>query len=202
MNKYIGTKFTDGANNCEVLDIITIRNEEYLRYKNFTQDRQDQLYTKEQFENIINNQFELHCRYIKNINYNKKAELRRLEEQKREEEEKAQYNFCYGYTDNKTDLQKGKILKILNELIKYEGNIFTKKDYIEYLLKNKYNCYTREFFNTHRYSQKKVNGCYKKLVDKQEYRLYYTEENEEYFTDLNKIMFDYTNYLIDNSKIG
>ncbi|NFH01610.1 hypothetical protein FC831_15310 [Clostridium botulinum] len=109
------------------------------------------------------------------IERSKKRQLERIEQEriKKEYEDKKQkeYEFCYNYLDNKTALQKGRVLKVLNKEILYNGEFLTKKEIIHNILKDNNNCVTKEFLNTNRYKKKNNNLERVKLADKIEYML-------------------------------
>lgn len=121
-----------------------------------------------------------------------------LQREKEFEEQKQQeYNFCYGYTDSKTDLQKGKILKTLNKNIVYDNKLITRKQFIHKIIQEN-NCRTEIYNNTNRCTSKRINLEYKKLVDKIEYR-FYTGDS---FFEITKTESDYINYLLNNKLLA
>lgn len=191
----LNIKFTDGIRQYEVIEYL----EQFRMYrlKNYTDNKENELMKAEQIENYISNAEYYNDRYNKNIERQKQYKLQELKEKQQEEEFKEKYKFCYNYTDNKTVLQASKILKILNEQLLYNNKFYTRKDLIHKLI-NK-DSYTKEYFNTNRYSKKKIEGEHKKLVDKLEYRFYYNKDNV--FLEVTKTEYDYINYLIDNKLI-
>lgn len=199
--EFIGKKFTSGNAKYEIIDILTIKNNEWYRVKNYTDNREDELFNESRIEEYLYNQFYYYGLYVKNINFINKQEERRKLEKEKEEQEKIKYNFCHGFTDNNTDMQRGKILKTLNKLIKYEKKIYTKKEWIEFLLTSKNIINVEEKLNTNRYSSRKVAGCYQKLVDKVEYTIWYYDNEEKVGNNINKTEYDYALYLLKKLNI-
>ena len=109
----LNIKFTDGIRQYEVLEYL----EQFKMYrlKNYTDNRENEIMSYEQIENYLNNAEYYNNRYNKSIKRQKQYEAEKLREAEEAEKTKQEYNFCYGYTDNKTELQKGKILKTLNQ---------------------------------------------------------------------------------------
>lgn len=133
------------------------------------------------------------------IEKHRQRELKLIEQERinKELEDKKQkeYEFCYNYLENKTQLQKGKILKILNKEVLYNSEFLTRKQLIHKILKENDNCFTKEFLNTNRYRKKNRNLECVKLADKLEYMLYY---NKNSILDITKTEFEYINYLLLN----
>ena len=188
----LNIEFTDGIRQYRVLEYI--ERFKMYRLRNYTDNRENELMKTEQIENYINNKEYYNERFNKNLQRQKEYEIQKLRELEEERKQLEQYNFCYNYTDNKTTLQKAKILKILNEQVLYNNELYTRKDLIHKLI-NK-DSYTKEYLNTNRYSKKKIEGEYKKLVDKLEYRFYYNKDSV--FLEVTKTEYEYINYLIDN----
>jgi len=116
-------------------------------------------------------------------------EIERQEQEKRDLEE-FNYNNTYGYTNNLTPLQKGKILKTLNKKFNYyENGIFktnsTRKDFIKSMLEEGY---TLEHKTNLNYYTKK--GELK--IKANEYRL--TSPDNSFF-EITKTEYDYAVYL-------
>lgn len=188
----LNIEFTDGIRQYRVLEYI--ERFKMYRLRNYTDNRENELMKTEQIENYINNKEYYNERFNKNLQRQKEYEIQKLRELEEERKQLEQYNFCYNYTDNKTTLQKAKILKILNEQVLYNNEFYTRKDLIHKLI-NK-DSYTKEYLNTNRYSKKKIEGEYKKLVNKLEYRFYYNKDSV--FLEVTKTEYEYINYLIDN----
>ncbi|MBS5307741.1 hypothetical protein [Clostridium sp.] len=188
----LNIEFTDGIRQYRVLEYI--ERFKMYRLRNYTDNRENELMKTEQIENYINNIEYYNERFNKNLQRQKEYEIQKLRELEEERKQLEQYNFCYNYTDNKTTLQKAKILKILNEQVLYNNEFYTRKDLIHKLI-NK-DSYTKEYFNTNRYSKKKIEGEYKKLVNKLEYRFYYNKDSV--LLEVTKTEYEYINYLIDN----
>ena len=198
MLNLIGKKFTDGIRQYEVLDTITIAEKEYYRVKNYTDNRDNELFTNENLNIYLSKQEELSSKYESRQLRKKVWKKEVQEERKKKEILEKRLNEDYGFCENKTLLQKGKILKILNKEIRYNNEIITRKERIVNILTTCNNCYTDEYLNTNRYSEHKINLEYKKLTDKIEYRLYFQEGNDEYFINLTKTEYQFSEYLIKN----
>ncbi|MFW6016260.1 MAG: hypothetical protein ACOCRK_07450, partial [bacterium] len=99
----------------------------------------------------------------------------------------------FGFTDNKKPMQKAKIEQSLDKLIRVDGVVVTRKEFIRNILKKGYIPYIEE------------NYCYysKKLDDytkpKNDYRL--TDQKENSFYQITKTEHDYANYLLENNYI-
>jgi len=119
---------------------------------------------------------------------------RHLEEERQEKEKQEQkqfeYNNTYGFTDNLTPMQKGKILKTLNKSFNYyENGIFktnsTRKDFIKAMLEEGYKL---EHKTNLKYYTKK--GELK--IKANEYRLVSPDNS---FFEITKTEYDYAVYL-------
>lgn len=198
MLNLIGKKFTDGIRQYEIFDIVTIAEKEYYRVKNHTDNKDNELFTIENLNIYLSNQEELSSKYESRQLRKKVWEKEIQEERKKKEELEKKLNEDYGFCENKTLLQKGKTLKILNKEIRYNNEIITRKERIVNILTTCNNCYTDEYLNTNRYSEHKINLEYKKLTDKIEYRLYFQEGDDEYFINLTKTEYQFSEYLIKN----
>lgn len=195
-DKYMNLNFYYGLNECKVIKYLPAR-KMYL-IQNFTQNRSDELLTKEELEKNLEKQDEFKERIESNKKFAEKMKMIEEEEKRREEEEKKEYNNDYGFTKNKTDLQRGKILKTLNMKIKYDNEIISRKNVIVKIIKECDNIKLKEVFLTNRYSNKKVNGCYRELKDKKELRIYFTENGVDYFREITKTEYDFCKYLLEN----
>jgi len=158
----------------------------------------NKLMKEEEIDDLIENEdITLIKRERRAIREAGQEERDRLEVEKIKQQE-YEFNFCYGYCDKKSDLQKGKILKILNTKEFYNNVLTTRKSLIENLIKDNTNIELSIYNNTNRYSSKKVCLTYKKLADKIEYTIKY---NKDYLIDVTKTEYDYASYLIDNNLI-
>lgn len=162
----------------------------------YTLDNVNTVLTLEQIKEYMNRQQEFIIRKQRQEEYKLECEKQETEEKALQEKKEREYNFCYGYTDNKTALQQGKILKCLNVSLVYNNKSYTRKQLIHKLISENENTFTKVVNCTNRYSDKKINLEYKKLKDKIEYRFYVAED--EYFT-VTKTEYDYINYLIENN---
>ncbi|APR02493.1 hypothetical protein RSJ2_4172 (plasmid) [Clostridium botulinum] len=198
MNNYIGINFTDGIREYQVIEYM----EQFKMYrlKNYTDNKENELMKKEQINKYLDNKSFYDTKLKKHKSYLIKFEEEKKRIEEKERKEKEQYNFCYGFCDRKTDLQKGKILKILNTKMLYRENIMTRKEIIEFLMKKYKQIAPEEHLNTNRIS-KKINLEYRKLKDKLEYRIYFDKEKSG-FLEVTKTEYDYCNYLLENKLIS
>lgn len=122
-----------------------------------------------------------------------RSEKREQEELKRQQEEEFKINNTWGYADNFSPMQKGKVLKILNKTFnyydneKYVGNM-TRKEFIKKVLEEGYILEHKTNINYF------VKGGELK-VKPNEYRL--TDKDGQFYT-LTKTEYDFGNYLIKN----
>lgn len=163
------------------------------RIDNLITGRNTSLESEEQIQFYLSKQEKYKEGMQKRIEREKLEQLELLEEQKRIDK----LNNDYGFTADKTSLQRGKILKSLNMDIMYNDKLTTKKELILSLINE--NSYTKEYLNTNRYSAKKINLEYKKLADKMEYRFYF---DGNIFIELDKTALKFIDYLLDNNKIA
>lgn len=198
-DEYLGLNFYYGLDECKVIKYLPA----YKMYliQNFTKNKSNELLTKEALKKNLEKQDEFKKRIERNKEFTKKMKIIEEEEKRREEQEKKEYNSDYGFTANKTDLQKGKILKTLNMIIKYDNDFYSRKDLIVKIIKEHDNIELKEVYLKNRYSHKKIEGCYKKLKDKTELRMYFTENGVEYFREITKTEFDFCKYLLNNKHL-
>ena len=168
---------------------ITIKDIEYQTFKEVST-----IITIEELQKILDKQEMLQIRYEVQEEKRKQQQAEEKKEMERKIKEKEDYNFCNGYTDNLTPLQAGKVLKVLNKIIFFNGKSITRKEWIHMLI-NK-NSSIKEVMLTNRYSEKKVDLCYKKHKDKKEYRFY--DDNDDSFYTVTKTEYEYIKYLLEN----
>ena len=111
MLNLIGKKFTDGIRQYEVLDTITIAEKEYYRVKNYTDNKDNELFTNENLNIYLSKQEELSSKYESRQLRKKVWKKEVQEERKKKEILEKRLNEDYGFCENKTLLQKGKIMK-------------------------------------------------------------------------------------------
>lgn len=131
----IGEKFVDGIRSYEIINILNINNISYYQLKNYTDNRTDELMKKEQIEKYILNQDQYLKKYNRSLKYEEKIRKEKEKQKIQEEKCKESYEFCHGYCDNKTPIQKGKILKTLNKKILWDNEDRSRKEVIDILLK-------------------------------------------------------------------
>lgn len=168
---------------------IIIKGTEYQSFKEV-----NTIVTMEEMQRILNKQEMLQIRYEVQEEKRQQQQIEEEKEVERKIKEKEDYEFCNGYTDNMTALQAGKVLKVLNKIMFFNGKSTTRKEWIHMLI-NK-NSSVKEVMLTNRYSEKKVDLCYKKLKDKKEYRFYNTKEDS--FYTITKTEYLYIKYLLEN----
>jgi hypothetical protein len=117
-----------------------------------------------------------------------KEKQRKIEEVERIEQEK--YNNVFGFCDKMTTLQKGKVLKSLNMLVKYDkyGTI-TRKEFILKTLEDGLKPIVRH--NVKYYSRRAEEGYTVKPV-------VYSMDAGDYDIDITKTEYDYALHLIKN----
>ncbi len=189
-----GFKFMDYFTDFEIIEFMEQHN--MYRLNNITDNRQNELKYESDIDKCILMKEEFIAKRESNRIFREKQDIREKAEDKKKELQEKEFNFCYGYVDNKTDLQKGKILKILNTKEIFNNKLVTRKSVIENIITN--NTVTlKTYNNTNRYSSRKVCLTYKKLADKVEYRLMYND----HILEVTKTEYDYATYLIDNELI-
>lgn len=121
------------------------------------------------------------------INFDKQQKEIRLKQDKEEREREEQYNNVYGFCDNMTALQKGKVLKCLNVINRYDnyGNL-PRKEFIFKALQDGLKPGIQ--YNVTYYSRK---GYTTKPV-------VYIMDAQEYSIDITKTEYNYAIYLIEN----
>lgn len=191
-----GFKFIDNRRVYEIIEFM----EQFKMYRlrNFTNNKENELMKESEIDSYVSRKEEILAKREKSRIFNEKQDALIKAEQEKELKEKQDYYFCYGYIDNKTDLQKGKILKILNIKEHFNGQYISRKNLIHKLIHN-YNDIELEIYkNTNRYSKKRVCLTYKKLVDKIEYRIHY---NKNHLLEVTKTEYSYIKYLIETKRL-
>lgn len=185
----IGVKFEDINNKYEVIEFMEQFN--MYRLKNYTTNKDNELMKRDDIINYINNQESILAR--KERSRKRMEEIKRLEliQKEKELKELNEYNNDYGFTKNKSALQKGKILKTLNKKVIFDSNVISRKDLIVKLINDK-ECTLKEVFLTNRHSIKRINLEYKKLKDKLELRLYFEKER---YLELTKTEYEFAKYI-------
>lgn len=174
-----------------VSEVIEIKGDEY-----YTVLESNEIFTKEYIMDQISKHDLLLSKLLKQEERNKQIEAERLAEVEAEERRIKEYNFCYGYTDNKTALQTGKILKALNKNVIYKDKLYSRKELIHKLIGESKECKTNIFNNDTR--TKKVNGERIKLKTRIEYEFHF----DKYIIDVTKTEYDYINYLLNNNLVA
>ncbi len=155
--------------------------------------REDLLMTEEQIKVILQNQEYIKERVEKALKYHDKMRKQEEDQINKEEEKRKNYENTYGYTDNMSPIQKGKILKVLNKQYNYYDNgeyigSYTRKDFIKMMLDKGY---TVEYKTNLKYYSK--NGELK--IKANEYRLI---DRDNLFYEITKTEYDYAKYLLKN----
>jgi len=181
--QYIGINFMDMQYNNLTVESFS---EHYNRYM-VKQDNLigHQLMTDQEIEFYLSKQEKL-------TRLKKESEERERIEQEEQERLEQQYNNTYGYTDNLTPMQKGKVLKILNTEENYYSNgveigRMTRKDFIKSILDNGGKV-------EHKKDIKYYARNYELKIKKNEYRLVLQDNT---FYEITKTEYDYGLYLIN-----
>lgn len=166
---------------------------EYIeKFKMYSVIENNKLFKHEDIQNYIDNEELTKARIERSRQRQIEIQEQLQKEIELEEQKQLEYNFCYGYICDKTDLQKGKILKVLNKNIVYHDELMTRKQFIHKMIRESDECKTEIYNNTNRCTSKRINLEYKKLVDKVEYR-FYTDDS---FIEVTKTEYDYISYLL------
>ena len=190
----VGLKFTDGIREYEIIEEINIKGKDWWRLKNYTDNKETELIDDDKLQDYISRRKELFIKLNGSKEYEKLRDISIQQRVEREQKELDEYNNDYGFTDGKIDIQKAKILKVLNKKYCYNDKVMTRKDFIYQAIKN-HVVRLEEYYDTNRRSLKKINLEYKKLVDKLEYRFWI---NEESYWTITKTQYDYASYILNN----
>ncbi len=144
-------------------------------YDLWEQEKMDQILSKQEYYKEIQERSRL-------------KEIAEAEEQARQEKIKAEKENLYGFTDNMTAMQKGKILKCLMKELGFEGKWITRKEFCIILLKRNYYTDTKEYSNMY---NKKAKNDYTLSRG-----LYHPTDRT--FYEVTKTEQDFFNYLKDN----
>lgn len=146
----------------------------------YTIKESNSIFTYDQIVNYKNKESETIAKIEKNKIYMEKIEKQIKEEQDQKKIELEEYNNIYGYANNETPMQKGKILKCLNTTQLFNKKLSTRKGNIHRMIKE---------------GSKKSKIVI--INNKKVYRVYYNDN--ESFLELTKTEYDYFNYLIENN---
>ena len=185
MDNYVGVKFLGyDLFECEV---IIKRQNDYL-VKDSLRARDDgafcSIMTTEDIKDLLSKQDKLKEKKVG-------REQREKEETQKEIQEirlKQDKENLFGFTDNKTDLQKGKILTTLMKTMLYNGNMITRKDFVISQLKAGYTPEIKEY-------KKRNKG--KEGILKAYYVLY--NHNNDSWIDVTKTEYDFAKYILSNN---
>lgn len=150
------------------------------------------LYTKEQLQELISDQDDFKKRYFDTINKNKNEQLKEEQAQKVQEKLNKKDREVYlidDFTANMTPLKRGKIIKQLDNIFRYNGAIYSYKQWIYDMIMNK-NAETE--IDMRKYATKKVNGYYKEL-DKPKKEYYVMADGSG--MQVNKMQYEYAEFL-------
>lgn len=191
-----GFKFMYYFTDYEVIEFM--EQHKMYRLNNPKENRQNELKTEEDIDNCILMKDEFIARRESNRIFREKQKALEEAEQEKELKEKQESDFCYGYTDTMKDMQKGKVMKVLNKRIVRNNHWVSRKRAIEEIIRENKTIELKKVNLTNRYSSKKVELTYKELKDKTEHRIYF----DDCFIEITKTEFDYAEYLIDNKLIS
>lgn len=175
-----GTKFIILNGDYKIVTVSGVVNTQKGQF--YTVLESSEIFTKEDILNQLSRHETLLIKLQKQEEKRKLLELERISETEKEKERLLKYNFCYGYTDTKTALQSGRILKTLNEKVLYNNNLITRKDLIHSLMSNK--------------SKTEIH------IDKtgKKTNRFYTANGS--FLEVTKTEYDYINYLLNKNVLS
>ena len=150
--------------------------------KRYTVSESNEIFTKEYILDQLSRNDVLMAKLERQKERHVQIEAERLAEAEADKKAQQDYNFCYGYIDNVSALQGGRILKALNKKVYYNGSLITRKDLI--------------------YSQIGYNSKTEIHTDKSGKKTNRFYTNSGSFFEVTKIEYDYVNYLIDNQLFG
>ena len=195
IKNYTGIKFESLS--CIDNEVLQRYNDKYYLIKEVNiitgKSRSDILLTPEQIQEYLDNQEEIIEKNKKAMEYHIKTEEQTELEKQKELQEQAEYENVYGYLNNKTPIQKGRILKILNVKISYakDGEFLgylTRKDFL-------YRMINEGCFIAHKKDINYYGKDGELRVKPNEYRLV---DSDGSFYEITKTEYDYANYLIKN----
>lgn len=196
MDKYIGIKFQSRP--CLEVEVTNKYGDKYYQVKETDlitgEVNTTTLLTHDDIQRNLDNQEFIIEKNNKAIKSHKEREVMAEIERQKELTEQLEYENVYGYLDNRTPMQKGKILKILNVKTHYYNNgeyigYMTRKDFL-------YKMLTEENYTiTHERDLRYWGKNYEMKVKANEYRLFSPDES---FYEITKTEYDYAKYLINN----
>lgn len=152
--------------------------------------RSNILLSLDDIQNDLNNQEEYKIIIEQSIQFELKMKQQEAKQKQSEEEEQKEYNFVYGYCDNKNSLQSAKILKVLNKEIKYNGQWIKRKDFIKQLIDNGWTLYIIDSLLT---SSRKIQG---ERIENYKYNVPAIRNGSE-LMEITKTEYDYAYYLMN-----
>jgi hypothetical protein len=173
----IGKKYIDNMGREQVVIGFNKQLNKYLVQKS---ERQDQ-----QFGAVFTDEKEINKHLEKSEErkkYYEDQDKKIKEEQAIEEQKIKEYKDIKGFADDKPEMQRGKIIKSLNNKINYNGEIVTKKQFIENVI-SKEKAFPEE-------------GMYKKSYDGVSKKRYSLKKTDGKFYEISKTEFDYAQYLV------
>lgn len=195
MDKYIGIKFQSRP--CLEVEVTNKYGDKYYQVKETNlitgEVNTTTLLTPDDIQRNLDNQELIINKNRSAIESHKEREIRTEIEKQKELAEQLEYENVYGYLDNKTPMQKGKILKTLNVKAHYHNNgtylgHMTRKDFL-------YKMISEGYTTAHLKDLKYWGKDYELKTKSNEYRLVAPDES---FYEITKTEFDYANYLINN----
>jgi hypothetical protein len=198
-DKYIGMKLWNSPHDTKLSTVITIHNgRNGLVYEvgDISKSHGNSLYTKEQLKSLIENQDKYENIRKANDEFDKKQqEEENIKLLKKEEEERIERELYLldDFTANKTSMQKGKILKTLNDQVRYESKFTNFKKMIHMLVVER--GANPKIFERD-YSVKKSDYGEKLSKPIKEYRLWFGDDGNTFVT-VNKTQFEYAEFLAD-----
>lgn len=198
--KYIGLKYKSRpVTEIEVLEKVKTKYGDMYRVKETDlltgKINTNGLLLAEYIENDLREQEAIAESHKRAFEFDKKQKELREQEKQKELAKIKEYEHTFGYTDNKTPLQKGRILKTLNIKAYYKENgidigLMTRKDFV-YMMLNK--GYITEHKKNVTDWVKRSGEWIEKIIPNQ-YRL---SKDDSYYI-ITKTEYDYANYLLEN----
>lgn len=181
-SKYIGIEFLDMQYNRNKVESFSENFNAYL-VKNERSSIAREIMTESDIEFYLNKQEAI---IESKINM---EQIRKEVQEKRDQEEK-EYNYCNGFCDNMSPMQKGNVLKTLNKKISYgfgSYGVLTCKEFICKALKDGYTPIVRH--DVKYYSKRSDKGYTVKPT------VYSMKDKDGLTVDITKTEYDYALHL-------
>lgn len=184
-NKLVGIEFLDMQYKRNVVDCFSDKYNSYLVSNDDIPGCQS-IMSESDIEFYLNKQDKI-------IESKNKSEQQEKDLLQRKTDEEQKYNFCYGYCDKLTALQRGKVLSALNKNINYIScgyGVMTRKDFVYKALEDGYKPSVR--YDVHYCSNRTESGYTVKPT------VYCINWEDGSYNEITKTEYDYAIYLINN----